>query len=169
MGRLGRKGRLLKWVGLVLSSLLLAAWVVSIPWAWFYFRPEAQYHLDPASGQPVFIRYTFILSLSWGSVFHFRDRRTDASLETSTWRVLLDPGWPVWMPYWKRGRLGTRSLVVPLWIPLVLVGIPTVYLIRLDRRRIPPGHCQKCGYNLTGNVSGVCPECGQHLNGATLA
>ncbi len=28
------------------------------------------------------------------------------------------------------------------------------------RRRIPPGHCQKCGYNLTGNVSGRCPECG---------
>jgi hypothetical protein len=21
-------------------------------------------------------------------------------------------------------------------------------------------HCEKCGYNLTGNVSGVCPECG---------
>ena len=27
-------------------------------------------------------------------------------------------------------------------------------------RRYPPGHCLKCGYNLTGNVSGVCPECG---------
>ena len=25
--------------------------------------------------------------------------------------------------------------------------------------RIKPGHCQ-CGYNLTGNTSGVCPECG---------
>lgn len=24
----------------------------------------------------------------------------------------------------------------------------------------PPGHCSHCGYNLTGNVSGVCPECG---------
>jgi hypothetical protein len=22
------------------------------------------------------------------------------------------------------------------------------------------GFCQKCGYNLTGNVSGQCPECG---------
>ena len=27
-------------------------------------------------------------------------------------------------------------------------------------RPIPPGHCQTCGYNLTGNVSGRCPECG---------
>jgi DNA-directed RNA polymerase subunit RPC12/RpoP len=28
------------------------------------------------------------------------------------------------------------------------------------RRPFPPGHCRKCGYNLTGNVSGRCPECG---------
>ena len=25
---------------------------------------------------------------------------------------------------------------------------------------VPPPLCRKCGYNLTGNVSGVCPECG---------
>lgn len=23
--------------------------------------------------------------------------------------------------------------------------------------------CRKCGYNLTGNVSGVCPECGERI------
>ena len=25
------------------------------------------------------------------------------------------------------------------------------------------GHCRKCGYNLTGNVSGRCPECGKKV------
>jgi len=56
---------------------------------------------------------------------------------------------------------GTGGLVVvPLWMSLGLVGVPTVVLWWRDRRRIPPGHCRKCGYNLTGNVSGVCPECG---------
>jgi hypothetical protein len=24
-------------------------------------------------------------------------------------------------------------------------------------------HCRKCGYNLTGNVSGICPECGERI------
>lgn len=24
-----------------------------------------------------------------------------------------------------------------------------------------PGHCPHCGYDLTGNTSGVCPECGE--------
>ncbi|HOA73620.1 MAG TPA: hypothetical protein PL151_04100 [Phycisphaerae bacterium] len=28
-------------------------------------------------------------------------------------------------------------------------------------RRFPLGCCEHCGYNLTGNVSGTCPECGR--------
>ncbi len=52
----------------------------------------------------------------------------------------------------------SASLHLPPW--LVLFAGPTALLWWRDRRRIPPGHCQKCGYNLTGNVSGVCPECG---------
>jgi hypothetical protein len=30
------------------------------------------------------------------------------------------------------------------------------------RRRL--GLCTECGYDLTGNVSGKCPECGAHVN-----
>ena len=29
------------------------------------------------------------------------------------------------------------------------------------------GHCQSCGYSLTGNTSGVCPECGTAVNPTT--
>lgn len=31
-----------------------------------------------------------------------------------------------------------------------------------------PGCCVRCGYNLTGNVSGVCPECGRKVDSAPL-
>lgn len=33
--------------------------------------------------------------------------------------------------------------------------------------RTRPGHCQSCAYDLTGNVSGVCPECGGPVSGET--
>jgi len=47
---------------------------------------------------------------------------------------------------------------LPFWFLLLFFGIPTLLLWRSDRPRT--GHCRTCGYNLTGNVSGVCPECG---------
>ena len=50
---------------------------------------------------------------------------------------------------------------IPLWIPFAAVGAPTVVLWFLGRRRPKPGHCRRCGYNLTGNTSGICPECGE--------
>ena len=54
------------------------------------------------------------------------------------------------------------TVVLPLWIPLAVVALPTGLL--WWRTRPPkPGHCPHCGYNLTGNVSGVCPECGDKV------
>ena len=51
------------------------------------------------------------------------------------------------------------GFLIPLWIVLAIVAAPTAVLCYRDFRSIPPGHCQACGYNLTGNESGVCPEC----------
>lgn len=33
----------------------------------------------------------------------------------------------------------------------------------LADRRIREGHCPFCDYNLTGNESGTCPECGRRV------
>lgn len=49
---------------------------------------------------------------------------------------------------------------VSFWLLLILSASSTSLLWYLDRRRIPPGHCQTCGYNLFANESGICPECG---------
>ena len=63
----------------------------------------------------------------------------------------------------------TRSIDVelPLWMPFVLfAAYPTVALIRGPLRHWRwqrKGSCLSCGYNLTGNTSGVCPECGTGL------
>jgi hypothetical protein len=56
-----------------------------------------------------------------------------------------------------------QFVTVPAWLPTLLTAIaPSAWLVaRLRRRaRFGRGHCTGCGYDLTGNVSGVCPECG---------
>ncbi len=58
-------------------------------------------------------------------------------------------------------RQWTQRVTLPLWLPLVLVAIPTAFLWWRDRPP-KPGRCP-CGYDLTGNVSGTCPECGTAL------
>jgi hypothetical protein len=56
----------------------------------------------------------------------------------------------------ERGR-GAR--VVSLLMPTLVFSIlPALWLWLRSPRRL--GHCDNCGYDLTGNTSGVCPECG---------
>jgi hypothetical protein len=47
---------------------------------------------------------------------------------------------------------------VPLWCPLLALALPTGFLFWRDRRQRDSSLCAKCCYNLTGNVSGICPE-----------
>ena len=44
---------------------------------------------------------------------------------------------------------------------IAILGV-TFYLLRPSKP--PPSHvCVACGYNLTGNTSGTCPECGSPI------
>jgi predicted amidophosphoribosyltransferase len=56
-------------------------------------------------------------------------------------------------------------LSIHYWILILLfLWFPVLWLLDqhhgLPARRRLRGLCGKCGYNLTGNTSGVCPECG---------
>ena len=78
--------------------------------------------------------------------------------------------------WWETGRINGNldgngklitypyaSLIVPYWsLVAATAALPAARLaLRIRRRRrTAPGHCPACGYNLTGNTSGVCPECG---------
>lgn len=55
---------------------------------------------------------------------------------------------------------------IPLWPELVLCLIYPGYVLVChyrQRSRSKKGCCQNCGYSLTGNTSGVCPECGEKI------
>ncbi len=58
--------------------------------------------------------------------------------------------------YQSRPRNG--RVFIPHWVTNSFSWM--LYLVVfLLRQRYPRGHCQGCGYDLTGNESGVCPEC----------
>lgn len=64
----------------------------------------------------------------------------------------------------------TQHVSFPLWFLLVLtIAYPVLAVMRGPLRRWQrrrKGHCANCDYDLTGNESGVCPECGEQLKDA---
>jgi len=72
------------------------------------------------------------------------------------------PGWRslLWWPHaWFITSPGFRQWCVPIWPAALLAGAFAAWLWSSNRRD-RPGACAGCGYDLTGNVSGRCPECG---------
>jgi hypothetical protein len=158
MARLRRRWRILKWAGLSLTCTVLAGAIVGV-FAEFgvsgnlmatHIRGNAAPYLQISNGCAVIGRQEYAGKWSF--------------------RPIRDPSPPViWWPQvtkltvrfsWVPTPVVHSVLAIPLWILIVSMALPTACLFLCDRRRIPPGHCRKCGYSLTGNVSGICPECG---------
>jgi len=74
-------------------------------------------------------------------------------LSGSIWIILDRPG---------GGGFAVTLLLNALIVPLALGGAWGASRGRYRRAaRMASGHCVKCGYDLRGNVSGKCPECGE--------
>ena len=58
--------------------------------------------------------------------------------------------------------LKLRHYATPHWfLTLLLAILPAVWLIKWrKRRKLGPNACSSCGYDLTGNETRQCPECG---------
>ncbi len=81
-----------------------------------------------------------------------KEMRQSAKYWLTVAAILAAPGivlWPTMM----------TALMLPG--PLVLFFAALITSSRLPNVYLTPGLCFKCGYDLTGNVSGVCPECGR--------
>lgn len=138
----------MKWLGTFGCGLILGLWAISIAAPFCYnwaFRAAVVWE-----GKLVFTWYTVSFpNLGWQSL-----------PRVLPWGMIASYGfdWPIL-------DLTRTYIVLPFWLLLLVALIPTAILWYRDCR-IPVGHCQKCGYNLTGNVSGRCPECGTDLRPA---
>lgn len=74
--------------------------------------------------------------------------------------------WGLRLPTYRRDSWPaewTRRFELPLWIP-TLAAWGLVAVLIFARRGCPPNCCNECGYDLTGNTSGICPECGASIS-----
>ena len=85
----------------------------------------------------------------------YHNRVTGHVLPSPTSMMFYTPVWHFSLHVW--------------WVFLVLITYPTIAFIRGVRqwRRRTKGWCIPCGYDLTGNESGVCPECGNRFETRT--
>jgi hypothetical protein len=152
--------RALKWTGAALCLLVLALWFGSIR-----FPVMLQWDWSDVA----LYRGSVTVNVSWGSIEGESAPLPDRPLKL--WQVPRCV-WSSWNSYgftlpnyervvagYGRGLLGQTTVTLPLWIILVVCLIPTLIFAWLNRA-FPPGRCRQCGYDLRGNVGGVCPECG---------
>ena len=57
---------------------------------------------------------------------------------------------------------GEYAVLMPHWFLALILAIgPAIWLFKWNKRRkLGPNACPSCAYDLTGNETGKCPECG---------
>ena len=150
MSRPSRFRRVAKWTGVGVCVLLLVAWGVS----WGSGNSYGPVHLHRG-----------------GFAVHdspFGMLKLHAEFRGGV------PSRMEWWPIWFRANVNVgptpiyaSGVFIPFWMPSVLIAIPTARLFWRDRKR-PPGHCQRCGYNLRGLTVARCPECATEFDPATV-
>ncbi len=161
-----RPRRVLIWSLTLLLTLFAIAWLLSIR---YYAEYEGvTFRMEIVSGQ-VYTKYAIGLGPT----------PIDPSL--CGWKVHVIPN-QAWgsdpfnygfiLPRYETSSIpllqflvpGTQAKLVhssfPFWVPMAALAIPAALLWRHNRRRPTEGHCPNCNYNMTGNVSNKCPECG---------
>lgn len=144
-----RRRRFCKWGGLGVSILLSLGWLASLTMA--MIASYGRLRVTVFSGGIGFSVYKHSLDTRlalWGA-------------EPIRWLPSIGPKrWGV--PDRTRRDIACTAFI-PFWCLLPLAAIPTVILWRGDRA-FPPGCCQDCGYDLTGNTTGACSECGERID-----
>ena len=129
--------RMFAWGATALAAALLVLWAASLRWVVRVPVPNGT------------------VRLCYGGIDLFSPATEPFGFSVT--RVPIVP--PAIVPRWGMLR-GGPFVVLPLWMPATLFGVLGCReLRRLDR--VPPGCCATCRYDLRGNESGRCPECGR--------
>ncbi len=140
-----------KWGGVALCVLLCALWLMTGWWTWIVYR-----HPADEVGMILYVNYGGLAlrrtSSPYSPKFFGQAEGITSDRHGLRW---------TWNVYGEWDSLNDWNVRIPFWVPFLLIALPTGYLFWSDhRRRMRAGCCEKCGYDLTGNTTGRCPECG---------
>ncbi len=98
--------------------------------------------------------------------YEISDSTDRTSFPLSGFQLVRNPasvfGYKMWFELYH--ETSADRVFARMVFPMGLISFATVFLpakwAMSVRRARPKGGCSKCGYSLTGNTSGVCPECG---------
>ncbi len=140
-----RVRRVLLWVGVILMLAIAFGSLASLMHRVRWGSADRQWIVQGGSGRIVVI---------WnGKIYRGVKPGWDHEQSIMYWRSNY------WFDMIRLRNGATTGVVVPSWAVFAACLMPTgVVWYRARKRR--PWECQKCGYDLTGNESGRCPECG---------
>jgi hypothetical protein len=150
--------------GLAFASLVFAlAGVASLTSDWadsikFHLTGSSEYHLQMSNGFFWLIAARKVDAInSFESTILFS--LESPSIYVSRWEEPIEP-----THEWVSRVYLARTSITALFLIAGILGLfPALAFVRgpfRRWRRCRRGLCVKCDYDLTGNVSGVCPECG---------
>ena len=138
------------WTTLVCGVLLLILIVLSFTWIIAWIDPGAHYYVYFEHGMLVGNPNVGVSSrgtMPWYGYFE-------------VYKSSVYEPWALFPEFYPEiGFKVPAHLVALVIVPILVYPFMSPFLRRQYRRR--KGLCLTCGYNLTGNVSGTCPECGE--------
>ena len=152
---------------ILLAIVGVALWIsASAPRSTWYCWGSPRTELQVGSGCGV-ILLMYLVDLPTGLPEGFSKRTIDAK-DFFGYTGPIQPWYVAILPWAGRPTPSSWILMVQFrpWFVVLLgliypayVGGVLPYVVRRRRRQL--GRCEYCAYDLTGNESGVCPECGK--------
>ncbi|MCZ6834333.1 MAG: hypothetical protein O7G85_01030 [Planctomycetota bacterium] len=139
----------------------------SMRWtSYFFYLPQTKIFLDGANfGQTLLWFIIFFCSILLAPKANQQLNRVRFSKALVI--TLLSSSLFLWFAYavqrsYPYGSLFYWGLLEPVIVVVKFLWLSwLIILFDIARRRVRLiMHCRKCGYNLTGNQTGICPECG---------
>jgi len=163
--------------GMALSAPWLLLWLIMLTGSYFYQGPNCIIRfgsgvIEVNSGStaamtnmrtPVFPPRHYPIRGNWSYWYTDGWRGVGKLVLTSIRKLASAPHGTLLGHSYTTGGVPFEYHEIPVTAFLLVTGLPTLILLLGRGPKPKPGHCDQCGYDLTGNTSGVCPECGMPL------